>query len=80
MSNLIQTKFIAVTQALLRRVIQAAHIHKNQTVLDQITSTSGGSVTKQDVESVLTGEITSHTHPGGSGGLTQAQALTLRLL
>jgi hypothetical protein len=25
------------------------------------------SVTKESVESVLTGEITSHSHPGGSG-------------
>ena len=28
---------------------------------------------KLDVETVLTGEITTHTHPGGSGGLSQQQ-------
>lgn len=30
-------------------------------------------VTKSSVESILTGEISSHTHAGGSGGLTQQQ-------
>ena len=34
---------------------------------------------KENVEAVLTGEISSHTHAGGSG-LTQAQALTIGLL
>lgn len=34
---------------------------------------------KENVEAVLTGEISSHSHAGGSG-LTQAQALTMGLL
>lgn len=36
-------------------------------------------ITKAEIEAVLTGEITSHTHPGGAGGLGYAinvQALT----
>lgn len=39
---------------------------------------SDASVTKSNVESVLTGEITTHSHPS-SGGLTQAQILTRQL-
>ena len=34
---------------------------------------SDATVTKEAVEAVLTGEIETHTHPGGSGGLTQQQ-------
>ena len=40
---------------------------------------SDASVTKEAVESVLTGEIASHSHAGGSGGLTQSQILTRQL-
>jgi hypothetical protein len=36
-------------------------------------------VTKENVEAVLTGEISSHTHAGAGGGLTQAQILTRQL-
>jgi hypothetical protein len=32
-------------------------------------------VTKVEIESVLTGEISSHYHPGGGGGLTQPQIM-----
>lgn len=39
---------------------------------------SDATVTKSAVESVLTGEISSHTH-ASSGGLTQAQILTRQL-
>jgi hypothetical protein len=38
---------------------------------------SDATVTQQAVEAVLTGEISSHSHAGGSGGLTQAQILNL---
>ena len=40
---------------------------------------SDATVTKPAVESVLTGEISTHTHAGGGGGLTQAQILTRQL-
>jgi len=40
---------------------------------------SDATVTKQAVESVLTGEISTHSHAGGSGGLTQSQILTRQL-
>lgn len=40
---------------------------------------SDATVTKSAVESVLTGEISSHTHAGGGGGLTQSQILTRQL-
>jgi len=30
-------------------------------------------ITKSEIEAKLTGEITSHTHAGGSGGLSQSQ-------
>jgi hypothetical protein len=30
-------------------------------------------ITKAEIEAKLTGEITSHTHPGGGGGLSQQQ-------
>lgn len=40
---------------------------------------SDATVTKSAVESVLTGEISSHSHAGGLGGLTQAQILTRQL-
>jgi hypothetical protein len=41
---------------------------------------SGGYIlTKSDVESVLTGEISSHTHAGGGGGLTQPQIMARSL-
>ena len=36
-------------------------------------------ISKAEIEAKLTGEISSHTHAGGSG-LTQAQALTMGLL
>jgi hypothetical protein len=38
---------------------------------------SDASVTKVNVEAVLTGEILTHTHPGGSGGLNQQQILRM---
>ena len=44
---------------------------------DQGEPGSDATVTKSAVESVLTGEISSHTHAGG--GLTQAQILTRQL-
>ena|SRR4030065_272828 len=34
---------------------------------------SDANVTKANVEAVLTGEITTHTHAGGGGGLSQQQ-------
>lgn len=40
---------------------------------------SDATVTKEAVEAVLTGEVDSHSHAGGSGGLTQAQILTRQL-
>lgn len=33
-------------------------------------------ITKEEIEAKLIGEISTHTHAGGSGGLTQAQILT----
>lgn len=36
-------------------------------------------ITKQEIEAKLTGELTSHTHAGGSGGMTQSQILTRQL-
>lgn len=30
-------------------------------------------ITKDEIEAKLIGELTSHTHPGGGGGLTQQQ-------
>jgi hypothetical protein len=39
---------------------------------------SDASVTKSNVEAVLTGEISTHSH-ASSGGLTQAQILTRQL-
>jgi len=38
---------------------------------------SDATVTQQAVEAVLTGEISSHSHAGGGGGLTQAQIFNL---
>jgi hypothetical protein len=38
---------------------------------------SDATVTKPAVEAVLTGEISTHTHAGGSGGLNQQQILRL---
>lgn len=32
-------------------------------------------ITKAEIEAKLTGEISTHTHAGGSGGLTQSQIL-----
>lgn len=40
---------------------------------------SDATITKSAVESVLTGQINTHSHAGGSGGLTQAQILTRQL-
>lgn len=34
-------------------------------------------ITKAEIEAKLTGELTSHSHAGGSGGLTQQQILRL---
>lgn len=45
---------------------------------DQGDPGSDATVTKSAVESVLTGEISSHSH-ANSGGLTQAQILTRQL-
>ena len=36
-------------------------------------------ITKEGIEAVLTGEITSHTHPGGGGGLSSPQVLARSL-
>lgn len=33
-------------------------------------------ITKAEIEAKLTGEITSHTHPGGGGGLTHPQVMS----
>lgn len=49
----------------------------NGTKGDTGAAGSDASVTKVNVEAVLTGEITSHTHPGGEGGLTQQQIMRL---
>jgi hypothetical protein len=38
---------------------------------------SDATVTKSAVESVLIGEIDTHTHPGGTGGLSQQQILRM---
>lgn len=36
-------------------------------------------ILKSEIEAVLTGEISSHSHAGGGGGLSQAQVLTRML-
>lgn len=36
---------------------------------------SDANVTKVNVEAVLTGEISSHSHAGGAGGLSQPQTM-----
>ena len=40
---------------------------------------TNATITKESVEAVLTGEVSTHSHQGGTGGLTQAQILTRQL-
>lgn len=42
-----------------------------------VNAQKNSDITKAEIEAKLTEEITSHTHPGGSGGLTQAQVRRL---
>lgn len=49
-----------------------AGIETGADVTDAVNVAAAGALmNKADVESVLTGEITSHTHPGGGGGITE---------
>jgi len=41
------------------------------------TAQANADITKAEIEAKLTGEISSHTHAGGSGGLNQEQTLRL---
>jgi hypothetical protein len=43
------------------------------------TAQKNSDISKAEIEAKLTGELTSHTHAGGSGGLTQSQILTRQL-
>jgi hypothetical protein len=40
------------------------------------TAQKNSDITKEEIEAKLIGEISSHSHAGGSGGLTQSQILT----
>jgi hypothetical protein len=56
-----------------------ASISHSQSTHAPVNAQANADITKAEIEAKLTGEITTHTHAGGSGGLSQPQVMARSL-